>query len=567
MKKVYSYWLKMFYIYAISFMVTIVTVFAFYAVTYYRDTINVGKEYSESLLKTSTLNFDRELNTYISVFHNFTTDKLKETIEHKDELLKEGLYEYRISQALHDYADRTTAVISVSFIDKDDYISCINEEDDSRIITIHGENKSILDELKGEEVWRHYWGNTVLCKKVFSFKDELVELGYVYITINSKKALYTCLNLKHDMDELVVCNNFGEIVMSSDPPLLGKKKEDAMEIKDDIYEYGGTRYSNFRENSENCNLQYEYLMNLTQFRYDMFSVMLRFLLTLSICACVILFCVKSIYKKQGSPIQEMVYCMNDAGNGNLKSRTNYAKDDEIGFLSKEFNKMMERLDELVNLNMQMEIQLKKAQLRAYESQINPHFLYNTLDLIRMISMNGESDKLETVIVSISSLLRYNLSTETEVLVEQEIKAIEDYFKILNIRYGDKFDYDIEVDPEVMGCRILKFLIQPLIENSVKHGIENSDNQGYIELSCKKVGDEIAIVVRDNGVGMSPDKLREVTESMRNDDSADDHIGIRNIYKRMSLFYQNRGTMDFYSKENEMTQVLLKIPFLPVDGDN
>lgn len=284
MKKVYSYWLKMFYIYAISFLVTIVTVFAFYAITYYRDTINVGKEYSESLLKTSTLNFDRELNTYISVFHNFTTEKLKETIEQKDELLEEGLYEYRISQALHDYADRTAAVISVSFIDKDDYISSINEEDDDRIITIHGENKSILDELKGEEIWRHYGGNTVLCKKVFSFKDELIELGYVYITINSKKALYTCLNLKHDMDELVVCNNFDEIVMSSDPTLLGRKKENAIEIKEDTYEYGGTRYSNFREKSGSCNLQYEYLMNLTQFRWDMFSVMLRFLLTLSICA-------------------------------------------------------------------------------------------------------------------------------------------------------------------------------------------------------------------------------------------------------------------------------------------
>ena len=258
----------------------------------------------------------------------------------------------------------------------------------------------------------------------------------------------------------------------------------------------------------------------------------------------------------------MVTCMNAAGEGNLKSRTSYDKNDEIGFLSTEFNRMMERLDELVNLNMNMEIQLKKAQIRAYESQINPHFLYNTLDLIRMISVNGESDKLETVIVSISSLLRYNLSTETEVYIEQEIKAIEDYFKILNIRYGDKFDYDIEVDPEVMNCRILKFLIQPLIENSVKHGIEISDKQGYIELSCKKVGDEIAIIVRDNGAGMSQEKLNEVVENMKNENASDDHIGIRNIYKRMTLFYQNRGTIDFYSKENEVTQVLLKIPFLP-----
>lgn len=565
MKNVYSYWLKMFYVYAVSFIVTIVTVFAFYVATYYMDTIKVGEEYSQNLLKTSSLNFDREMNTYISVFHRFTTDKLQDAINSRSELKAAGLYEYEISQALHDYIDRTTAVTAVSFIDMDANMVSVNQENEDRLVSIHGENKSHLDAIKGEEIWRYYDGDTVLCKKVFSFDDELTPLGYVYISVSGRKIIDICMKLKHEMDEVVVRNNFGEIVMSSQPELLEINNENIVK-SNGTYKFGGKNYSVFEEKSKDCNLKYEYLMNLTAFRWDVFNVILKFMLTLILCVTIIMLCVRNIYKKQGSPIQEMVTCMDDAGSGNLKSRTSYKNDDEIGFLCTEFNKMMERLDELVNLNMNMDIQLKKAQLRAYESQINPHFLYNTLDLIRMILVNGESDKLETVIVSISSLLRYNLSTETEVYIEQEIKAIEDYFKILNIRYGDKFDYDIEVDAEVMNCRILKFLIQPLIENSVKHGIENSDRQGYIELSCKRVGDEIAIIVRDNGAGMSEEKLREVIESIRNDDLGDEHIGIRNIYKRMMLFYQNRGTIDFYSKENEVTQVLLKVPFLPSGED-
>lgn len=565
MKKVYSYWLKMFYVYAVSFVITILTVFTFYAVTYYKDTIRVGKEYSENLLQTSAMNFDRELNTYISVFHRFTTDKIQKSIDSREELKEAGLYEYEISQALHDYIDRTTAVTAVSFIDLDANTISVNEENLNRLVSMHGENKSHLDAMKGEEIWRYYDGNAVLCKKVFSFDEELTPLGYVYVSVSGRKIVDICMKLKRNVDEVIVRNNFGEIVMSSEPWLLENSKENIVK-RDGTYEFGRKNYSVFEEKSRDSNVKYEYLMNLTEFRWDMFYVILRFLLTLAICVTIIMFCVKNIYKKQGAPIQEMVTCMDAAGGGNLKSRTSYENDDEIGFLSSEFNKMMERLDELVNLNMSMEIQLKKAQIRAYESQINPHFLYNTLDLIRMISVNGESDKLETVIVSISSLLRYNLSTETEVYMEQEIKAIEDYFKILNIRYGDKFDYDIEIDPEVLRCRILKFLIQPLIENSVKHGIEASDKQGYIELSCKKIGDEVAIIVRDNGAGMSEEKLREVTENMKNDDASDDHVGIRNIYKRMTLFYQNRGTLDFFSKKNEVTQVLLKIPFLAADED-
>lgn len=565
MKNVYSYWLKMFYVYAVSFIVTIVTVFAFYVATYYMDTIKVGEEYSQNLLKTSSLNFDREMNTYISVFHRFTTDKLQDAINSRSELKAAGLYEYEISQALHDYIDRTTAVTSISFIDMDANMVSVNQENEECLVSIHGENKSHLDAIKGEEIWRYYDGDTVLCKKVFSFDDELTPLGYVYISVSGRRIIDICMKLKHEMDEVVVRNNLGQIVMSSRPELLEINNENIVK-SNGTYKFGGKNYRVFEEKSKECNLNYEYLMNLTAFRLDMFNVILKFFIILALCVTIIMFCVKNIYKKQGGPIQEIVTCMNDAGSGNLKSRTSYKNDDEIGFLCTEFNKMMERLDELVNLNMNMDIQLKKAQLRAYESQINPHFLYNTLDLIRMISVNGESDKLETVIVSISSLLRYNLSTETEVHIEQEIKAIEDYFKILNIRYGDKFDYDIEVDTEVMNCRILKFLIQPLIENSVKHGIENSDRQGYIELSCKRIGDEIAIVVRDNGAGMSEEKLQEVIESIRNDNLGDEHIGIRNIYKRMMLFYQNRGTIDFYSKENEVTQVLLKVPFLPSGED-
>ena len=279
---------------------------------------------------------------------------------------------------------------------------------------------------------------------------------------------------------------------------------------------------------------------------------------------IILVNVKKTYKKQGVPINEITMCMKEASEGNLKSRTTYNKNDEIGYLSVEFNKMMDKLDEQINKIMEMEIQLKKSQLKAYESQINPHFLYNTLDLIRMMSMTEEGDKVEEIIVALASMLRYNLSSETEVRICDEIKSIEDYFKILSMRFGDKFDYNIDVDDRIAKCKILKFIIQPLVENSVRHGIGKTEKPGLIEVACKLIGNEIAIIVSDNGVGMSEEKIDKIKNSFNL--PAEEHIGINNIYKRLTLFYGEKSIMEIYSEEDKGTRILLKIPYTGTDGD-
>lgn len=566
MKRIYSYWMIMFYVYAVSFSLAVVAVFGFYFYLYYSNAISTGTEYSENLLDTSMINFDREMDNYISIFHNFIIDGLREIIQDKDILIESGMYEYKISQELWSYVNRTTDAAYVIFFDNDGHSVGVNVGNDSKYIEMHNQNKDLLDKMEGMEFWKHDDGNLLLCKKIFSFDKKLESLGYIYIIINDDRIVDSCIKLNNDKDEMVVYNHFGEIVLSSNPELLGHKKEEVLKVRPGECEYRGMRYRNFSCDSKLCNIKYEYMMNLTQFWQDMIGNTIRFMIVIFCCVLIVMFLVKQIYKKQGRPIRDIVQCMNDVSNGNLKSRTTYNKNDEIGFMSLEFNKMMERLDNQVNVLIEMDIQLKNAQLRAYENQINPHFLYNTLDLIRMMALNGDSDKIESVIVSMANLLRYNLSVETEVLMKQEIKSIEDYFRILSMRFGDKFDYNIDVAPEVVDCKILKFLIQPLIENSIRHGIEKKQNQGYVELSCRKVGDEIAVIVRDNGVGMSEEELQKLKVEMYSGEPADAHIGIRNIYKRISIFYQGKGTIDFYSRKNEMTMVLLKIPYINSDGN-
>lgn len=277
---------------------------------------------------------------------------------------------------------------------------------------------------------------------------------------------------------------------------------------------------------------------------------------------VLILIVNKIYKHHGKPISEMLRCMEDVRHGNLTSRVEYSGDDEIGLLGEEFNKMIEKLDEQVNHIMQMEIQVKDAQLMAYENQTNPHFLYNTLDLVRMMSINKENDKIENVVVSLSRILRYNLSQETTVALADEVRCAESYFDIWYMRIGDKFEYEFDIDDSLMNCHVVKFILQPLIENAIKHGIEPMERKdGFITVIAQKHDNRIIINVADNGVGITKEKLKEIKENIKNQGCSNNHIGLQNLYKRLILFYGEENVfMDIFSEADQSTQVLIEIPY-------
>lgn len=566
MKKIYSYWLKMFYVYTMYFIAAVAVIFAVCTYSYRQYTIDVALEYSENLLKTGEVNFDADLKQYASLLHNIGAYGIKEVVDRKSEYNSEGLYEYNMSQALQAYANRIKGISGVVFFDNDMQPVSIGSRDPDKFYDWQKKYCNLLEQYNGTEIWRCDGQSLVLCKKLYIYEEKLVPIGYIYIIINPDEVIKSCTELKKTDDEFIVLNDVNEIILGSDKSMIGKKQEEIINNKKNKYRYNNISYYIFCTESRSCNLRYGYMMNINSINKSENMVILRFFAMVLIFGVLILLMVRKIYRRQGEPINEITRCMHEASGGNLKSRTTYNKNDEIGYLSVEFNKMMDKLDEHVNQIMEMEIQLKKAQLKAYESQINPHFLYNTLDLIRMMSMTEDSDKIEEIIVSLADMLRYNLSPETKVRICDEIKSIEDYFKILSMRFGDKFDYNIDVDEQVRNCRILKFIIQPLVENSVKHGTGKMNKPQFIEVACKLVGSDIAIIVSDNGVGMSQQQIEEIKKSFEDNSDSEKHIGIKNIYKRLRLFYGEKSIIEIYSTEGKNTKVLLKIPYTETDGD-
>ena len=241
--------------------------------------------------------------------------------------------------------------------------------------------------------------------------------------------------------------------------------------------------------------------------------------------------------------------------------------DEIGGLIQNFNRMTSRINSLINNVYKLEIQKKnlemervRAELNLLQSQMNPHFLFNTLNAILVVCTKNNYDDVTDVIKSLSRLLRRLLSWKEDIVtIQEEMMFIEMYLKIEKFRFRDKIDYEFEIDEEALLYKIPKMSIQPLVENSCKHGIQMVNAQGLVTVRVKIADGMLRAAVCDNGKGIEPEKLREIILSVRNENSSGTSIGIRNVYRRLELNYNNQAGFDIVSKPGQGTTVSFEIP--------
>ena len=229
-----------------------------------------------------------------------------------------------------------------------------------------------------------------------------------------------------------------------------------------------------------------------------------------------------------------------------------------------------RETELKNLSMQN--MLNASELKALQSQINPHFLFNTLNSITQLAMLEEADETYELIINVSGMLRYNLRRlDTPVMLSEELENLNRYFYIQKVRYGDSVDFDVQVkDPEILRILIPCLSLQPIVENSMIHGFESSEKKGMIHILCDSDEDNFIIRIEDNGVGMEPEIIERI---MRADDEVNrghsTGIGMRNVMYRLALFYKE-DVFDITSELGSGTCVILRIPrgrAMEANGDN
>ncbi|CAM3836453.1 MULTISPECIES: sensor histidine kinase [Paenibacillus] len=246
--------------------------------------------------------------------------------------------------------------------------------------------------------------------------------------------------------------------------------------------------------------------------------------------------------------------------------------DEIGGLIQNFNRMTAQINSLINNVYKLEIQKKnlemervRAELNFLQSQMNPHFLFNTLNAILVVCTKNNYSDVTDIIKNLSRLLRRLLSWKADIVtLEEEILFIEMYLKIEKFRFRDKIEYELDIDREALLYKIPKMSIQPLVENACKHGIQAVDGKGVVKISATVSEGNLRVSVQDNGKGMAPEKLREVLISMRNENTSGTSIGIRNVYCRLELYYNDLVRFDIYSKPDQGTTVFFEIPVSLLD---
>ncbi|MGN0298931.1 MAG: sensor histidine kinase [Lachnospiraceae bacterium] len=230
--------------------------------------------------------------------------------------------------------------------------------------------------------------------------------------------------------------------------------------------------------------------------------------------------------------------------------------DEIGELMAAFEKMKyATVNYIVTLKekSELQIQLEKVQLQMLKSQVNPHFLFNTLNTISCMAQMEEADTTDQMILALSRLFQYALkSSETVTLLSNEVKVVQDYLYLQKIRFEERIQYRIDVDEEAGQRLVPSFLLQPLVENSIVHGISNKEEGGQIYVKARVKEDRVWISVADTGVGIDEETLKLLREGKKKPQSGHG-IGLGNIYKRVHIMYQN-GSVEIYSRKGHGTVV-------------
>lgn len=241
--------------------------------------------------------------------------------------------------------------------------------------------------------------------------------------------------------------------------------------------------------------------------------------------------------------------------------------DEIGQLTSEFNRMTKKIKDLINdvllvtiQNKDLEIKRNRAQLSALQSQINPHFLFNALETIRMRSLMKDEIETAKIIHNMAKIFRNSLTWGKDIVpIRDEINLITSFLEIQKYRFGDKLDYEITVGEDAKECLIPNMTLLPFIENASIHGIEPLKENGKITVSISQHASIVTCIVKDNGAGISVGKRTQLLSSLENEEDIGENVGIKNVYYRLKLYYPDQFYFNIDSQLDYGTTITIQLP--------
>ncbi|MBD0378715.1 sensor histidine kinase [Paenibacillus sp. WST5] len=261
------------------------------------------------------------------------------------------------------------------------------------------------------------------------------------------------------------------------------------------------------------------------------------------------------------PIKHLERSMKEVEKGNFDIQVDIQSSNEIGHLSNRFNRMTTEIKELMLQNVKEQELKRKSELQVLQAQINPHFLYNTLDSIIWMSESGKSKEVTLMTASLAKLFRLSISKGEEFIsIFNEIEHIKNYLTIQKMRYKSKLDFEINVDKGILSYKVIKIILQPLVENAIYHGIRNNEGIGTIQITGIRMESRILLQVIDNGIGMSQEEIQNMYRKDRTSGKRSG-IGVQNVDTRIKLHFGDQYGLQFESELGKGTTVNVWLPVI------
>lgn len=295
-------------------------------------------------------------------------------------------------------------------------------------------------------------------------------------------------------------------------------------------------------------------------RYIVYVMLLAFLFSLIISSIIWYFIASQI----SNPVRSLLNAMNEVKDGNLSAKAEILSNDEIGSLAFNFNYMVQRINQLFGEVIEQNAKRKDAEYRALQAQINPHFLYNTLNSIRWMAIIQKADNIKNVVDVLARLLKNSTGTmEQFITLESEINNLKDYLFIQKLAYTCKFEVFWDIEDEVLSRKCLKFILQPLVENAIFHGIGPKEGMGSITISAYSIRYDCLpvteISVTDNGAGMTQEQIDNIFAEDRHPANGRG-IGLKNVNRRMMMTYGDAYRIQIESEKDRYTRIFLRVPY-------
>lgn len=293
--------------------------------------------------------------------------------------------------------------------------------------------------------------------------------------------------------------------------------------------------------------------------FDVLLLLLRITLVGILCLFIAYFAIGKFSSLISQPIRELTDVVKYVGEGNLDARADVAGDDEIAVLANEINNMVLRTRNLLRRVVNSQEILRLHELTALQSQISPHFLYNTLESVCALAEMDNPEAIISMVSSLSSFYRGVLSSGSQVIsLKEELTIVRSYLEIMAFRYGDLIQYKINLPVGFGDIRIPKFTLQPIVENAIYHGVKEKERGGIIEISATRRDEAAVVTITDNGIGMSERKIGELFKSDSTEPS--DRFGLPASHERIQLLFGDEYGIDVESVVNMGTRVSITVPF-------